>query len=289
MSEGLAAGEIIDILESPTRTDPRSRCSPTSSSTRSRAKTEHPNVQVRLLEKLLKDEISSRRRTNQTQAKLFSEQIDAVLHRYELRQITSAEVVERLVEIAKSLRDARRRHEQLGLTVEEAAFYDALAGGVETSSATRSSPRSRAELVKSIRADLTVDWADRESTEAAIRRKIKRLLRQHKYDHRCQRAAVATGLAQPLHRARARPGQGALPLLARRRGDGCLSSAPGVTTASSMLRGLFDLAQPFPAGPERRKLFLLLPCDFAAKRAPTEHCVSAITFDDVNRRMLAPS
>ena len=116
---------------SPTRTDPRSRCSPTSSSTRSPTKTEHPNVQIRLLEKLSSDEIRGRARTNQMQAKLFSEQVEAVLRRYEQQQLTSAEVVERLVEIAKSLRDARRRHEQLGLSVEEAAFYDALAGGVE--------------------------------------------------------------------------------------------------------------------------------------------------------------
>ena len=93
------------------------------------AKTEHPNVQIRLLEKLLKGEVQSRQRTSQAQAKRFSEQIEQVLRRYELRQISSAEVVQRLVEIAKSLRDARRRHEQLGLSVEEAAFYDALAGG----------------------------------------------------------------------------------------------------------------------------------------------------------------
>ena len=70
-------------------------------------------------------------RANQMQAKLFSEEVRAVLQRYELKQLTSAEVVERLVEIAKQLRDARHRHEQLGLSEEEAAFYDALAGGVE--------------------------------------------------------------------------------------------------------------------------------------------------------------
>jgi type I restriction enzyme, R subunit len=69
-------------------------------------KMEHPNVQIRLLEKLLKGEVRSRSRTNRMQAKLFSEQIEAVLHRYELRQISSAEVVERLIEIAKNHRDA---------------------------------------------------------------------------------------------------------------------------------------------------------------------------------------
>jgi type I site-specific restriction-modification system R (restriction) subunit len=88
-------------------------------------RTNHPNIQLRLLEKLLNDEIRSRSRTSQAQAKVFSEEVQAVLHRYELKQLTSAEVVERFVEIAKRLRDVRRRHEQLGLSWEEAAFYDA--------------------------------------------------------------------------------------------------------------------------------------------------------------------
>ena len=112
---------------------------------------------------------------------MFSEEVQAVLHRYELKQLTSAEVVERLVEIAKRLRDARRRHEQLGLSREEAAFYDALAGGVEDVKADPALAKIAHELVESIRTDLTVDWADRGATEAKIRAKIKRLLRKHRY------------------------------------------------------------------------------------------------------------
>ena len=129
MSEGLAAGEIVDVLAVADQDRPEISVLSDEFLDSIATKTEHPNVQIRLLEKLLKGEVRSRSRTNRTQAKLFSEQIEAVLRRYELRQISSAEVVERLVEIAKSLRDARRRHEQLGLSVEEAAFYDALAGG----------------------------------------------------------------------------------------------------------------------------------------------------------------
>ena len=91
-------------------------------------------------------------------------------------------ILQRLVEIAKSLRAARHRHEQLRLSVEEAAFYDALAGrAAEDGTADPQIATIAAELVKSIRADLSVDWADRESTEAKIRTKIKRLLRKHKY------------------------------------------------------------------------------------------------------------
>lgn len=145
-------------------------------------KTEHRNVQVRLLEKLLNDEIRGRARANQMQAKLFGEEIRSVLRRYEQKQLTSAEVVERLVEIAKQLRDARRRHEQLGLSEEEAAFYDALAGGVEEVKADPKLAAIAHDLVEGIRRDLAVDWADREATQAKVRAKIKRLLRKHDYE-----------------------------------------------------------------------------------------------------------
>jgi type I restriction enzyme R subunit len=181
MSEGLAAGEIVDVLAVSDKDRPEISVLSDEFLDSIAAKTEHPNIQIRLLEKLLKGEIRGRRRTSQAQAKIFSEQIDNVLRRYEARQISSAEVVERLVEIAKSLRQARRRHEQLGLGVEEAAFYDSLAGGIEDGKADPQLAAIANDLVKSIRADLTVDWADRESSEAAIRVKIKRLLRKHKY------------------------------------------------------------------------------------------------------------
>ena len=145
------------------------------------AKPEHPNIQVRLLEKLLKGEVSSRGHTNRTQAELFGNRLEEVLRRYELRQVTAFEVMRLLVEMARDLREAGRRHEQLGLSREEAAFYDALAGrGDEFVADTKLAAIAR-ELVKAIRADLTVDWADRSSTEAAIRRKIRSLLRKHEY------------------------------------------------------------------------------------------------------------
>ena len=181
MSEGLAAGDIVETLQIAEQDRPDISVLSDEFLDSLAAKTEHPNVQIRLLEKLLKGEIKSSTRTNQTQAKIFGEQIEAVLARYEQRQITSAEVVQRLVEIAKSLRDARGRHEQLGLTPDEAAFYDALAGGVQNAANDPQVAVIARELAKSIRADLTVDWADRESSEAAIRRKIRRLLRQHHY------------------------------------------------------------------------------------------------------------
>jgi type I restriction enzyme, R subunit len=180
-SEGLAAGEVVDVFGLTDKDRPEISVLSDEFLDSIAKKKDRPNIQVRLLEKLLRDEIRGRMRANRTQAKLFSDQLEAALRRYELQHLSSAEVVERLVEIAKELRDARRRHEQLGLTEEEAAFYDALAGGAEDVKADPKLAAIAQDLVEGIRTDLTVDWADRQSTEAKVRAKIKRLLRKHNY------------------------------------------------------------------------------------------------------------
>jgi type I restriction enzyme R subunit len=182
MSEGLAAGEIVEVgaLADADRPDISILSDEFLDSIAT--KVSQPNIQIRLLEKLLRGEVKSRAQVNQTQAKLFSEQLESVLRRYELRQISAAEVVQRLVEIARGMREVARRHEQLGLSAEEAAFYDALAGGAEGIAADPKLAEIARELVQNIREDLAIDWADRESTEAAVRRKIRRLLRNHQYE-----------------------------------------------------------------------------------------------------------
>ena len=180
MSEGLAAGEIVDVLG--LAMDERPELSVLSDEFLDSLvqKKTRPNIQIRLMQKLLDDEIKARMRTNRIQARHFSEEIDNVLRRYELRQLTSSEVVERLVALAKQVRDARRRHEQLGLTEEEAAFYDALAGGSEHMKANPGLAAIAHEIVASVRRDLTVDWSDRRASEAKMRTTIKRLLRKHR-------------------------------------------------------------------------------------------------------------
>jgi type I restriction enzyme R subunit len=182
MSEGLAAGEIVDVFGLADKDRPELSVLSDDFLDSITTKTKHEHVQVRLLQKLLDDEIKSRMRTNRIQAKLLSEEITNVLLRYENRQLTSAQVVEKLVDLAKQIRDARRRHEQLGLTEEEAAFYDALAGGIQHLQADPKLAEIARELVEGIRRDLTVDWTDRRATEAKIRTRIKRLLRRHRAD-----------------------------------------------------------------------------------------------------------
>ena len=180
MSEGLAAGEIVDVFGLADKDRPELSVLSDEFLDSIAARTGQQNIQRKLLQKLLDDQLKARQRTNSLQAKRFGEEIEAVLRRYEQRQLSSAEVVERLIEIAKRLRDSAHRHEDLGLSEEEAAFYDALAGGVEHVKADASLAALAHQLAESIRKDLSVDWTDREASEAKIRTKIKRLLRRHR-------------------------------------------------------------------------------------------------------------
>jgi type I restriction enzyme R subunit len=181
VSEGLAAGEVIDVFELAGDEHPEISILSDEFLDRVTKGLAEPVVGIALLKRILSDEIRVRRRSNQMQAKLFSDQLHAVLQRYEARQITSGEVIERLVELAKKMRDARRRNDALGLTVEETSFYDAVAGSSDDWTADPKLAEIARALVAGIKEDLTVDWADHEATEAAIRAKIKRLLRRLGY------------------------------------------------------------------------------------------------------------
>jgi type I restriction enzyme R subunit len=182
VSEGLSAGEVIDVFE--LARDDRPEISVLSDEFLdkiTKGLAAQPNLGVELLKKILSDEIRVRERTNRMQAKLFSDRLQDALARYAARQLTSAQIIERLVDIAREMREARRRHEALGLSTEEVAFYDALAGGSEDWVADPRLAEIARALVQSIKNDLSVDWADHESTEAAIRAKIKHLLRRFGY------------------------------------------------------------------------------------------------------------
>jgi type I restriction enzyme, R subunit len=181
ISTGLAAGEIVDVLALSGKERPEvSVLSDDFLDEVTRKVTERPNLAVQAIRKLLNEEVRVQMRTNHLQAKLFSNRIEELLAQYENRQLTSAQIVERLVEIAKQLREVRHRHEALGLTDEEAAFYDAIAGDPTNWTADPRLVEITRELVKGIRDDLAVDWTSDESTEAAIRKRIKHLLRRHR-------------------------------------------------------------------------------------------------------------
>ena len=158
----------------------------------------HRNLAVELLQKLLKGEVSTRRRKNVVQAKSFAEMLEQTLRRYQNRSIEAAQVIEELIVLAKEMREASARGEQLGLSEDELAFYDALEAnesavkvlGDET---LRDIAR---QLVETVRSNVTIDWTLRENVRANLRRLVRRILRKHGYPPNKQEKATQTVLEQ---------------------------------------------------------------------------------------------
>ncbi len=159
---------------------------------------EHKNLQLELLKKLINDEIKVQSRRNLIQARKFSEMLNNTLLRYQNRTIETAQVIVELIEMAKVMRDAPKRGETLGLTEDEMCFYDALVdhGDVKSLMGDAVLATIAHELVESIRRSVTIDWTKKESVRANMRRKIKRLLRKHGYPPDKRSAAVVTVLQQ---------------------------------------------------------------------------------------------
>ncbi|MBP6999002.1 MAG: type I restriction endonuclease subunit R [Tepidiphilus sp.] len=159
---------------------------------------EKKNLALEALRKLIGDGIRSRIRTNVVQTRAFSERLEAAIARYHANAITTAEVLQELIELARDIRAARKRGEESGLSDEEVAFYDALAEN-ESAVQVMGDDKLRViahELLMSLRDNVSVDWAHRESARARLRVLVKRILRKYGYPPDLQDSAVQTVLAQ---------------------------------------------------------------------------------------------
>jgi type I restriction enzyme R subunit len=159
---------------------------------------EKKNLALEALRKLLNDGIRSRSKANVVQTKAFSERLEHAVARYHANAITTAEVLQELIQLAKDIRAARQRGEEAGLSDEEIAFYDALA---ENESAVQIMGDDKLkliahELLVSLRKNVTVDWAHRDSARARMRVLVKRILRKYGYPPDLQDVAVQTVLQQ---------------------------------------------------------------------------------------------
>ena len=159
---------------------------------------ERRNLAIELLQKLLKGEVSTRRRKNVVQARSFAEMLEQTLRRYQNRAIEAAQVIEELIELAKEMREANERGERLGLSEDELAFYDALetndcAVQVLGDDTLRDIAR---QLVETVRNNVTIDWTLRENVRANLRRLVKRILRRHGYPPDKQEKATQTVIEQ---------------------------------------------------------------------------------------------
>ncbi len=158
----------------------------------------HKNLALELLRKLLNDEIKARSRKNVVEARSFLEMLEKTIKLYQNRSIETAEVIAKLIELAREMREAHKRGENLGLTDDELAFYDALevndsAVKVLGDDTLRTIAR---ELVESVRNNVTIDWALKESARAKMRTIVRRLLRKYGYPPDKQEKATQTVLEQ---------------------------------------------------------------------------------------------
>ena len=158
----------------------------------------HRNLAVELLQKLIKGELSTRRRQNVIQARSFAGMLEDAIRRYQNRTVEAAQVIEELIELAKEMREDFARGEELGLNEDELAFYDAL----ETNdSAVKvlgdETLRTIAqELVETVRRNATIDWTVRESVRAGMRNAVRRVLRKHGYPPDKEKKAIDTVIEQ---------------------------------------------------------------------------------------------
>jgi len=156
------------------------------------------NLAVELLRKLLNNEIKIRSKKNLVQSRSFAEMLQKTVKSYHNKSIETAAVIEELIDLAREMREATKRGEDLGLSEEELAFYDALE--VNDSAVKvlgdETLKKIARELVESVRKNLTIDWSVKESSRAKLRVIIRRLLRKYGYPPDKQEKATQTVLEQ---------------------------------------------------------------------------------------------
>lgn len=158
----------------------------------------HRNLAAELLQKLLSDEIKVRSRRHLVQSRNFSAMPEESITRYQNRSIEAAQVITHLIELAKQMRAAHSRGEHLGLSDEELAFYDALEvndSAVKVLGDENLRIIAR-ELVETVRRNVTIDWAVKETARAKLRVMVRRILRKHGYPPDKQEKATQTVLEQ---------------------------------------------------------------------------------------------
>jgi len=156
------------------------------------------NLAVELLQRLLREQVQTRFKTNLVKQKRFSELLQASLAKYANRSIEAAQVIEELIAMARQFRDDADKAAAMGLSEPEIAFYDALAANDSAVQAMGDEKLKliAAELITQVRRSVSIDWTLRESARARIRVMVKRILSKHGYPPDLQEEAVKTVLAQ---------------------------------------------------------------------------------------------
>ncbi|SCE69623.1 type I restriction endonuclease subunit R [Micromonospora chokoriensis] len=157
-----------------------------------------PNLALEALRRAIERGIRQTHRHNLVRQRAFTDRLLDTMRRYTNGALTSAQVVEELVRFAQEVAADRGRAAVLGLTDDELAFYDAVAANESAMRELGSDTLAEIahELVRRIRADVTVDWSVREQVQARIRSKVKRLLARYGYPPDEEPRAIELVLAQ---------------------------------------------------------------------------------------------
>lgn len=158
----------------------------------------HKNLAIELLRKILNDEISVRMKKNLVKSKAMLEMLETAIKKYQNNLLSTSQIIEELIKIAREVRESDKEGERLGLTEDEVAFYNALevndsAVKVLGDDALREIAR---EIADKIRKNATIDWPIRESSRAKLMVLIRRTLTKHGYPPDKQQAAIDTVLKQ---------------------------------------------------------------------------------------------
>ena len=156
------------------------------------------NLAVELLKKLIAEQVSVYRRTNIVKSEKFSEIMQRSINAYLNGMLTNEEVIEEMLKLAKQIAAAQKEGEQLGLTADELAFYDALTKpqAIKDFYENDELIAITKELADTLRRNKTIDWQKRESARAKMRMLIKKLLKKHKYPPEGMDDAVQTVMTQ---------------------------------------------------------------------------------------------
>ena len=162
------------------------------------SKMKEKNLALELLKKLIAEQVQLYRRTNVVKSEKFSEIIQRTMNSYLNGMLTNEEVIQELLNLAKQISDAKKEGQQLGLTADELAFYDALTKpeAIKDFYENDELIAITKELADALRKNQTIDWQKRESARSKMRMIIKRLLRKHKYPPEGMEDAVKTVMVQ---------------------------------------------------------------------------------------------
>jgi len=200
VNEALRSDKVIDIFEAAGIDKPEiSGLGVLSDEFLSEVKgMKHKNLALELLKKLLNNEIKTRARTNFVKSRKLLEMLENSIRRYQNNLLTTTEIIQELIDLAKKIKEADNQGERLGLNEDEVAFYNALeanGSAVQILGDDQLKEIAR-EIADKVRANATIDWTIRESARAKLMVVVRRTLKKYGYPPDKQQQAIDTVLKQ---------------------------------------------------------------------------------------------